>query len=673
MTDQTVIPTRAYPDYPAIMTLEQLQVMREKARSDPDAFWLEQAQRVHWFRKPTQGFSGSFEKDVSISWFADGELNASVCCIDRHLTEKRDQVALISQREAEGRSESLTYHDLHERICRLANALTYLGVKKGCRVAICLPMVSEAIVSMLACTRIGAVHVVLFGGFSADGLAERLVDSGAVVVITGSTAWRGNKAVPYKDTLDEALRKAGENSSVQFMLVVRTSDEAVPMLPGRDYDYHDFVDHFEADFVPVAMNAEDPMFMLYTSGSTGKPKAIVHATGGYMVWAAYTMGMVYTPRPNDVLWCTADVAWITGHTSVVYGPLVNGGTTMISDSLPTSPYPGRWFDLIDAYKVTMLFTAPTAVRAMMAQGEAVVQKRDLSSLRLLGIAGEPISPDAWLWYHDVVGKKRCPVADTWWQTETAGVVLGPVPGVQSLKPGSATMPLPGLEMVILNSDGKAETGATAGALCIARSWPGQCRTIWKDHERFRQAYFSMAPGLYFTGDGARRDEDGYYWITGRMDDVINIAGHRLGTAEVEDALGEDHRIVECAAVGVPHFVKGQALVVFAIPNKTAVTGVDEKDISRLIVNLIGRYAAPEAVYLVPDLPRTRSGKIVRRLLRKIASGESDTLGDLSALSDPSIISTLCERVRSQSSLEDQSGVCKSSEKNEIFNEVRIVS
>lgn len=637
MTDHTVIPARAYPNYPAVMTPEQLQAMRDHARSDPDGFWLEQARRVHWFTNPTQGFAGSFENDVSINWFADGTLNASVCCIDQHLTEKRDQIALVSQREAEGRSETLTYNDLHERVCRLANALTYLGVHKGERVAICLPMVSEAVISMLACARIGAVHVVLFGGFSADAVAERLVDSGAVAVITGSTAWRGKKAVPYKETMDEALRKAGRNSCVKAMLVVRTSDEAVPMLPGRDYDYHDFVDHFEADFIPVAMNAEDPIFMLYTSGSTGKPKAVVHATGGYMVWAAYTMGMVYTHQPGDVLWCTADVAWITGHTSVVYGPLANGGTTMISDSLPTA---GRWLDLIDTYKVSMLFTAPTAVRAMMAEGDAEVHKRDLGSLRLLGVAGEPISPDAWLWYHDVVGKKRCPVADTWWQTETGGVVLGPVPGVQSLKPGSATLPLPGLDVVLVNTDGKREQGAASGALCIARSWPGQCRTIWNDHARFRQAYFSMMPGLYFTGDGARRDEDGYYWITGRMDDVINIAGHRLGTAEVEDVLGEDHRIIECAAVGVPHAIKGQALVVFAIASQSAVTEVTEQEVSRLIVSQIGRYAAPDAVYLVPDLPRTRSGKIVRRLLRKIACDETETLGDLSALSDASLIETL---------------------------------
>ncbi|GAN69680.1 acetate--CoA ligase [Acetobacter orleanensis] len=673
MTEHTVIPAGAYPHYSAIMTPEQLQAMRAHAQTDPDAFWLEQAQRVHWFKNPTQGFVGSFENDVSISWFADGTLNASVCCIDQHLTDKRDQVALISQREAEGRSESLTYRDLHERVCRLANALTYLGVQKGDRVAICLPMVSEAVVSMLACTRIGAVHVVMFGGCSADAVAERLVDSGARAVITGSMAWRGKKIVPYKETLDEALQKAGENSNVKAMLVVRTSDEAVPMLPGRDYDYHDFVDHFEADFIPVPMNAEDPMFMLYTSGSTGKAKAVVHATGGYMVWAAYTMGMVYTHQPKDVLWCTADVAWITGHTSVVYGPLANGGTTMISDSLPTFPAPGRWLDLIDAYKVTMLFTAPTAVRAMMADGDAEVNKRDLSSLRLLGVAGEPINPDAWLWYHDVVGKKRCPVADTWWQTETAGVVLGPVPGVQSLKPGSATMALPGVEVALVNTEGRREEGPASGALCIVRSWPGQCRTLWKDHDRFRQAYFSMVPGLYFTGDGARRDEDGYYWITGRMDDVINIAGHRLGTAEVEDVLGEDHRIVESAAVGVPHAVKGQALVVFAIPCKSAATEVNEKDISRLIASQIGRYAAPDAVYLVPDLPRTRSGKIVRRLLRKIASGDTETLGDLSALSDASLVETLCAFVQKQACSEKNAGASIGIQERSVFGGIRAAS
>lgn len=655
MTDHTIIPTRAYPDYPALMTPEQLQAMREQAARDPDAFWLQQARRIHWCRKPTVGFEGSFDKDVSISWFADGTLNASVCCIDQHLTDRGDQIALISHREAPDRSEKLTYRDLHERVCRLANALTHLGVEKGQRVAICLPMVAEAVVSMLACARIGAVHVVLFGGFSAEGIAERLVDSGAVAVITANMAWRGNRPVAYKQSMDDALCRAGGKSCVQSVLVVRTSDEAVPMLPGRDYDFHDFVDNFEADFVPVTMQAEDPLFMLYTSGSTGKPKAVVHATGGYMVWAAYTMGMVYTHQPRDVLWCTADVAWITGHTSVVYGPLANGGTTMISDSLPTYPQPGRWLDLIDAYQVSMFFTAPTAVRAMMAEGDEVVNRHDLGSLRLLGVAGEPISPDAWLWYHNVVGKKRCPVADTWWQTETAGIVLGPIPGVQSLKPGSATMPLPGVEMVITDPQGRVEQGEVEGALCIARSWPGQARTIWGDHARFCQTYFALVPGLYFTGDGARRDEDGYYWITGRMDDVINIAGHRLGTAEVEDALGEDHRIVECAAVGVEHPVKGQALVVFAIPRKDVTAGLDEEGISRLVVHLIGRYAAPEAVYLVPDLPRTRSGKIVRRLLRKIASGDTNELGDLSALSDQSIVPMLRERVWGQMAF-GQSGV-----------------
>ncbi|QEO17569.1 acetate--CoA ligase [Acetobacter vaccinii] len=647
MSHTTVIPASTYAGYPAIMTPHQLDTMRARAQRDPDGFWLEQARRVYWHRKPTQAFTGSFEGDVSIRWFEDGQLNVSVCCIDRYLTDRGDQVALISHREGRQASEKITYSMLHERVCRLANALTHLGVEKGQRVAICLPMVSEAVVAMLACARIGAVHVVLFGGFSAEGIAERLVDSGTVAVITANVARRGAKLVPFKETIDEALRKAGSASSVHSVLVVSTSDDPVLMLPGRDYNYHDFVDEFEADFVPVLMNAEDPLFLLYTSGSTGKPKAIVHACGGYIVWAAYTMGMVYTHQPGDVLWCTADVAWITGHTSVVYGPLANGGTTMISDSLPTHPYPGRWWDLVDQYKVTMLFTAPTAVRTMMAEGDEVVKKRDLRSLRLLGVAGEPISPDAWQWYHDVVGNKRCPVVDTWWQTETAGIVLGPMPGVQALKPGSATMPLPGVEMTLIDQQGGAVTGPGEGALCISRSWPGQARTIWGDHERFRQTYFTMAPGRYFTGDGAKRDSDGYYWITGRMDDVINIAGHRLGTAEVEEVLAEDHRIVESAAVGVPHPVKGQGLVVFVIPRKDAAGEVTEQALSRLIASQLGRYAAPEAVYLVPDLPRTRSGKIVRRLLRKIAEGQIENFGDLSALNDMAIVKMLCDRVWGQ--------------------------
>ncbi|MBO1326555.1 acetate--CoA ligase [Acetobacter sp. TBRC 12305] len=644
MSDHTVIQPGHYKGYPTTMTRASLDAMTRQARKDQDGFWLEQAERVHWHKKPTRGFEGSFEGDVSIKWFEDGLLNVSVCCLDRYLTDKADQVALIAHREGHGPAEKLTYAMLHERVCRLANALTHLGVEKGQRVAINLPMVSEAVVAMLACARIGAVHVVLFGGFSADGIAERLVDSGSVAVITASVAYRGAKIIPFKEMMDTALYKAGADSAVHSVLVVRTSDDAVPMLPGRDHDYHDFVDSFEVDFVPVIMKAEDPLFMLYTSGSTGKPKAIVHACGGYIVWASYTMDMVYAQRPGDVLWCTADVAWITGHSSVVYGPLANGGTTMISDSLPAYPHPGRWWDLVDEYKVTMLFSSPTAVRAMMADGDDVVNRHDLSSLRLLGIAGEPISPDAWLWYHDVVGKKRCPVADTWWQTETGGIVLGPIPGVQSLKPGSASRPLPGIEMAITDTRGRVVQGVAEGSLCIARSWPGQARTIWGDHARFCQTYFTKVPGLYFTGDGARRDADGYYWITGRMDDVINIAGHRLGTAEVEDVLGEDHRILESAAVGVPHPVKGEGLVVFIMPRKDSATELTEEGVARLITQRLGRYAAPEAVYLVPDLPRTRSGKIVRRLLRKIASGETENLGDLSALTDPSVVGAVCNRV-----------------------------
>lgn len=644
MSHTPSLPASRYQRYATTMSATHLKAMQDHARQNPEEFWLEQARRIHWHCKPSKGFRGSFHGDVSIKWYEDGVLNASVCCIDRHLTTRGDQVALISHREGRPEAEKITYSMLHERVCRLANALTDLGVEKGQRVAICLPMISETVVAMLACARIGAVHVVLFGGFSAEGIAERLMDSGAVLAITASEAKRGSKTVPFKQTMDEALLKCGQKSAVHSVLVVRTSEAAVPMLPGRDYDYHDFVDTFEPDFVPVVVSAEAPLFMLYTSGSTGKPKAVVHATGGYMVWAAYTMGMVYTQQPGDVLWCTADVAWITGHTSVVYGPLANGGTTMISDSLPNAPHAGRWLDLIDQYKVTMLFTSPTAVRAMMADGDDVVQAHSLATLRLLGVAGEPISSDVWLWYHDVIGREKCPVIDTWWQTETAGIVLGPVPGAQPLKPGSASTPLPGLELAIANTKGQIQHNAAEGSLCIAGSWPGQARTIWRDHDRFCKTYFSMVPGFYFTGDGAKRDEDGYYWITGRMDDVINVAGHRLGTAEVEDALATDHRLLESAAVGIPHPVKGQALIVFAIIRKDATTQPTEAGIKLLVADTLGRYATPETVYLVPDLPRTRSGKIVRRLLRKIASDEIDSLGDLSTLTDQDIVQILCTAV-----------------------------
>lgn len=642
-----VISANTYAGYPTIVTLQELEAMREHAHCDPHAFWLKQAERIHWYRKPTQTFSGSFEGDVSIRWYEDGQLNASVSCLDRHLAERAEQVALISQREGRQDIEKITYADLLARVCRVAHALKSLGVEKGQRVAICLPMVSEAVVTMLACARIGAVHVVLFGGFSAEGIAERLVDSGAVAVVTANAAYRGPKLIPFKETMDEALQKSEGAHKVRSMLVVRTTNENVSMQHGRDHDFHEYIKGFATEFTPVIMDAEDPFFMLYTSGSTGKPKAIVHTCGGYLVWASYTMGMIYTHQRGDVLWCTADVAWITGHTSVLYGPLCNGGTTMISDSLPNYPVSGRWWDLVEQCKVTMFFTAPTAVRALMAEGDDVVKRRDLSSLKLLGVAGEPTSPDGWAWYHDVVGQGRCPVIDTWWQTETGGPILGAIPGVQSLKPGSATTPLPGISMSLIDQNGSVVEGSGEGGLFINKSWPGQARTIWGDHERFRQTYFTMVPGRYFSGDAAQRDDDGYYWLMGRMDDVINIAGHRLGTAEVEDALAEDHRIVESAAVGVSHGLKGQGLVVFVIVRKEAVGEVTEKTVSDLIVSKIGRYAVPESVYLVPDLPRTRSGKIVRRLLRKIAEGHTENLGDLSSLNDMSVVGMLCERVKKQ--------------------------
>lgn len=639
-----------YQNYATSMTPTRLQEMRDHAERNPEEFWLEQSRRIHWHNKPTKGFCGSFKGNVSIKWYDDGALNASVCCIDRHLTTRGDQVALISHREGRPDAEQITYAMLHERVCRLANALTHMGVVSGDRVAICLPMISETVISMLACARIGAVHVVLFGGFSAEGIAERLTDSGAVLAITASEAKRGAKTVPFKHIMDEALLKCGQGGSVRSLLVVRTSDGAVPMLPGRDYDYHDFVDAFEPDFVPVVMPAEAPLFMLYTSGSTGKPKAVVHATGGYMVWAAYTMGLVYEQQQGDILWCTADVAWITGHTSVVYGPLANGGTTMISDSLPNFPTAGRWLDIIDQYKVTMFFTSPTAVRAMMADGDTVTQKHSLQTLRLLGVAGEPISSDVWLWYHNTIGRGKCPVVDTWWQTETGGIVLGPVPGVQHLKPASASTPLPGLDLRIADAKGQILNSAAEGSLCIARSWPGQARTIWGDHERFCKTYFSIVPGYYFTGDGAKRDQDGYYWVTGRIDDIINVAGHRLGTAEVEDVLATDHRLVESAAVAIPHSVKGQGLVVFAIINHDAVSKPTEKSIKLLVSDAMGRYATPETVYFVPDLPRTRSGKIVRRLLRKIASGEVENFGDLSTLVNQDVIKNICNIVQDSKNL-----------------------
>ncbi|WP_146802561.1 acetate--CoA ligase [Acetobacter syzygii] len=618
----------------------------QRAQRDPEHFWLSQARRLVWHKTPSQACRSDFGGDVRIAWYEDGQLNVAENCLDRHVLNQPDKVALIWEGQEAGQKEVLTYRELHAQVCRLANTLRRLGVGRGDRVAIHLPMVAEGVVSMLACARIGAIHVVLFGGFSAEGLAERLVDSGAVVVITADVARRGAKAIPSKVTMDEALQACGSACAVRHVLVVPVTGTDVPMQPGRDLSYAAEVAMEIPDCPPEVMNACDPLFLMYTSGSTGRPKGVVHGTGGYLVWASYTHEVVFAAQPNDVFWCTADTSWITGHTYVVYGPLCNGATILIYEGLPSWPEPGRWWDVIDRNNVSVFYTSPTVVRAAMREDANVVRSRSLASLRVLGTVGEPISPEAWQWFHDEVGRKCCPVVDTWWQTETGGVMItasaGQVPG----KPGAAGLPLPGVEAVLVEAQTQTEvTGAGDGLLCMNRSWPGQAMTLWQDHARFRQTYFTTCPGRYFSGDGARREADGYVWITGRVDDVVNVSGHRIGTAEIEDAVATDAEVVESAAVGVPHDLKGQGLVVFVVPRRDG--SLDPAVVRRAIADGVGRYAVPEQIYVVRDLPKTRSGKIVRRLLRKIAAHDLDNLGDLSTLSDPDIVHEIMVQVAGQ--------------------------
>ncbi|MCC6104171.1 acetate--CoA ligase [Acetobacter sp.] len=631
----------------ATLSAGQYDGMVREAHTNPEAFWLQQARRLTWQTPPTQASRSDFTQDVRIEWYADGFLNASENCLDRHVRTQPEKTALIWEGQEAGQREVLSYRQLYERVCRLANVLRRLGVKKGDCVAIHLPMVAEGIIAMLACARVGAVHVVLFGGFSAEGLAERLTDSAAVVVLTADVARRGGKRIPSKTTMDEAIARCGAASAVRHVLVVPVTGADVPMQPGRDLRYAEEVAKEAADCPAERMNALDPLFLLYTSGSTGRPKGLVHGTGGYLTWAAFTHAVVFDHKPDDIFWCTADVSWITGHTYVVYGPLANGATIMVYEGLPSWPEPGQWWDVIDRNGVTVFYTSPTVVRAAMREDEAVVRSRSLKSLRILGTVGEPISPEAWHWFHDEVGKGHCAVVDTWWQTETGGVMITAAAGCVVPRPGAAARPLPGVEAVLLDTQGKEVAGAGEGLLCMAQSWPGQAMSIWGDHDRFRQTYFTTCPGHYFTGDGARREEDGYYWITGRVDDVVNVSGHRIGTAEIEDAIATDHEVVESAAVGIPHDLKGQGLVVFVVPREQDV--FHPSAVNTAVAAGVGRYAVPEKIYVVRDLPKTRSGKIVRRLLRKIASHDLEGLGDLSTLADPDIVGELIATVKAQES------------------------
>ncbi len=622
---------------------------RDYARSiaDPDAFWADVAKRLDWYRIPTQIRDVSFDaSDLRIRWFADGELNASVNCLDRHLEKRGDKTALIWEADDPSVApQRISYRELHARTCRLANALRNLGVGKGDRVAIYLPMIPEAAVAMLACARIGAVHTVVFGGFSPDSLAGRIADCTAKLVITADEGRRGGKTVVLKANVDEALRRQGA-ASVETVLVVRNTGGVVAMQMPRDRWYDAVVDTQPATCEPERMNAEDPLFVLYTSGSTGQPKGVLHTTGGYLLFAAYTHECVFDLREEDIYWCTADVGWVTGHSYIVYGPLANGATSLMFEGVPNYPDTSRFWNVIDRHKVTIFYTAPTAIRALMREGDAPVKATSRASLRLLGSVGEPINPEAWRWYFKVVGDSRCPVVDTWWQTETGGILITPLAAAIPQKPGSATLPFYGVRPAIVDTEGRILEGACEGNLVLLDAWPGMMRTVYGDHQRFIDTYFKTYPGMYFTGDGCRRDVDGYYWITGRVDDVINVSGHRIGTAEVESALVEHHHVAEAAVVGFPHDIKGQGIYAY-VTLKTGIAASEElrKELVANVRKLIGPIAAPDHIQWAPGLPKTRSGKIMRRILRKIAENAPEQLGDTSTLADPSVVDALVRERR----------------------------
>ena len=611
----------------------------KKSLTNPDSFWKQMAKRLDWIKTPTKIKNTYYGKNkVSIRWFEDGVLNVCYNCIDRHLKDKADQTAIIFEGDNPNVSFPITYAELHSYVCRFANILKNHGVKKGTRVTIYMPMIPEAAFAMLACARIGAVHSVVFGGFSPGALAGRIKDCDSPVIITADEGMRGNKAVPLKANVDAALKSCPDVKSV--IMVTRTGAD-VDMKAGRDYRYEDELAKVGDDCPPTPMKAEDPLFILYTSGSTGKPKGLVHTTGGYLVWASLTHEYVFDLKPGDIYWCTADVGWITGHSYIVYGPLANGTTTLMFEGVPSWPDASRFWQIVDKHKVTQFYTAPTAIRALMREGDDIVKSTSRKSLRILGTVGEPINPEAWLWYHKVVGDERCPIVDTWWQTETGGMMITPLPGATALKPGSATKPFFGVKPELMDTDGNVLQGEAEGNLCIADSWPGQARTIYGDHKRFMEVYFSAYAGKYFTGDGCRRDEDGYYWITGRVDDVINISGHRLGTAEVESALVAHEKVAEAAVVGFPHDIKGQGIYVYVILNSGVEANEElKKQLVQQVRKEIGPIATPDFIHITPGLPKTRSGKIMRRILRKIAANDYDNLGDISTLAEPEIVDKL---------------------------------
>ncbi len=614
------------------------EAMYQRSIDDPEGFWAEQAEElVDWFDKWDTVWRYDYEK-AEIAWFEGAKLNVSHNCLDRHLESRGDQVAIVWEGDDPSVDRKITYRELHEEVCKFANVLKSRGVSKGDRVSIYMPMVPEAAVAMLACTRIGAVHSIVFGGFSPEALKDRVLDSDCKVVITADEGLRGGRPVPLKGNADKALEAC---PNVHTCVVVKRTGGDVPWVDGRDVWYEEAMSNASADCPAEPMDAEDPLFILYTSGSTGKPKGVLHTTGGYQLYAAITHKYVFNYRDGDIYWCTADVGWVTGHTYIVYGPLANGATTLMFEGIPTYPDAGRFWDVVDKHQVNIFYTAPTAIRALMGQGDELVTRSKRTSLNLLGTVGEPINPEAWEWYHRVVGDHRCPIVDTWWQTETGGILITPLPGATRLKPGSATRPFFGVVPEIVDGEGNVLEGACEGNLCIAQPWPGQMRTVYGDHERFIQTYFATFKGKYFTGDGARRDEDGYYWITGRVDDVINVSGHRMGTAEVESALVLHEAVAEAAVVGYPHDIKGQGIYAYV----TLMAGIDgtedlRKELVTLVRKEIGPIASPDVIQWAPGLPKTRSGKIMRRILRKVAANELDTLGDTSTLAEPAVVDDL---------------------------------
>lgn len=640
MSESKVYPVKAHIGNGALLGKEGYEAMYQASVQDPDAFWGEQGKILDWMTPYTRVKNTSYDPGhVSIKWYEDGLLNVSANCLDRHLSERGDKVAIIWEGDNPAEDRKITYRELHAEVCKFANVLKAQGVKRGHVVCLYMPMVPEAAIAMLACTRIGAVHSIVFGGFSPEALSGRIIDSGASVVITADEGLRGGRPIPLKKNVDEALTHP--DTKVSKVIVLKRTGGNVAWHDHRDIWWHDAVNAASPDCPPEAMGAEDPLFVLYTSGSTGKPKGVLHTTGGYLVYAALTFKYVFDYHEEDIYWCTADVGWVTGHSYLVYGPLANGATTVMFEGVPNYPATNRMSQVVDKHQVTILYTAPTAIRALMAKGKEAVEGTSRTSLRIMGSVGEPINPEAWEWYYRTIGDERCPIVDTWWQTETGGILITPLPGVTALKPGSATRPFFGVQPALVDNLGEPLEGATEGNLVITDSWPGQMRTVFGDHERFEQTYFSTFPGRYFTGDGARRDEDGYYWITGRVDDVLNVSGHRMGTAEIESALVAHPKIAEAAVVGVPHEIKGQGIYAYV----TLIAGEEpsrelHKEVKEWVRKEIGAIATPDVIHWAEGLPKTRSGKIMRRILRKIATGETDSLGDISTLADPGVVDKL---------------------------------